>query len=341
MPPPILKKNRGPSTTGPRPTARFISPNTTEDEDDSGASSGQAQKAQVVVRPPTPDGQVQDKGKGRATPTPSISVESPGEPRRRRIPPPEPMRRTNSDITYKEPTAQADVDPVEHNKTLLDGRLGRNAERPRGPDSISPRTSTHAERVVQTTSRPADAAETVRSALTPTKPTSDNEPDGVLSPRGNRPQVPPRSPVSPRKASDPKRMDLKSSTAPTVTHQNAARRDRDSSSSNIDAWTMPSLGDDVADATGAGQATSATVTQQGGAGMFAKRPIQPVKSSSALFSSTAPQASGSGLSRSKSQLTMLLEKDRENSQKNQKGKDAESGKSPKGKGKGKDKDTQK
>lgn len=32
MPPPILKKSRGPSSTGPRPTARFVSPHSSEDE---------------------------------------------------------------------------------------------------------------------------------------------------------------------------------------------------------------------------------------------------------------------------------------------------------------------
>ncbi|APA11006.1 hypothetical protein SS1G_03292 [Sclerotinia sclerotiorum 1980 UF-70] len=48
MPPPILKKTRGPSGNGPRPTARFISPAASEDE------SGSANKQVVVQSPPPP-----------------------------------------------------------------------------------------------------------------------------------------------------------------------------------------------------------------------------------------------------------------------------------------------
>lgn len=47
MPPPILKKTRGPSGNGPRPTARFISPPVSEDE------SGNTNK-HVVVQSPSP-----------------------------------------------------------------------------------------------------------------------------------------------------------------------------------------------------------------------------------------------------------------------------------------------
>lgn len=45
------------------------------------------------------------------------------------------------------------------------------------------------------------------------------------------------------------------------------------------------------------------------ASLFAKRPVQPAKSASALFASTTHQSNGS-MSRSKSQLTLLLERDR-------------------------------
>lgn len=51
MPHPILKKSRGPSTTGPRPTARFISPH--ESEDDPGSPA--CENTHVVVQPPSPD----------------------------------------------------------------------------------------------------------------------------------------------------------------------------------------------------------------------------------------------------------------------------------------------
>ncbi|KAM0143074.1 hypothetical protein ACHAO1_000913 [Botrytis cinerea] len=48
MPPPILKKTRGPSANGPRPTARFISPPASEDE------SGSTSTNKGVVQSPSP-----------------------------------------------------------------------------------------------------------------------------------------------------------------------------------------------------------------------------------------------------------------------------------------------
>lgn len=49
MPHPILKKSRGPSNTGPRPTARFVSPQRSEDEGESPMTN-----EHVIIRPPTP-----------------------------------------------------------------------------------------------------------------------------------------------------------------------------------------------------------------------------------------------------------------------------------------------
>ncbi|ESZ93066.1 hypothetical protein SBOR_6541 [Sclerotinia borealis F-4128] len=49
MPPPILKKTRGPSGNGPRPTARFISPAVSEDE-----SNAVNTNKHVVVQSPSP-----------------------------------------------------------------------------------------------------------------------------------------------------------------------------------------------------------------------------------------------------------------------------------------------
>jgi len=54
MPHPILKKTRGPSATGPRPTARFISPHDTEDENVEEDSSSVGTNAHVMVEPPSP-----------------------------------------------------------------------------------------------------------------------------------------------------------------------------------------------------------------------------------------------------------------------------------------------
>ncbi|KAE9365366.1 hypothetical protein N431DRAFT_354125 [Stipitochalara longipes BDJ] len=59
MPHPILKKTRGPSTSGPRPTARFISPPESDGEADpsSSASTNSQTNSHVVVEPPSPDSQ--------------------------------------------------------------------------------------------------------------------------------------------------------------------------------------------------------------------------------------------------------------------------------------------
>lgn len=60
MPHPILKKTRGPSTTGPRPTARFISPHESEAETGTTTNSSTrsvSPNSHVVVQPPSPDSQ--------------------------------------------------------------------------------------------------------------------------------------------------------------------------------------------------------------------------------------------------------------------------------------------
>jgi hypothetical protein len=64
MPHPILKKTRGPSNNGPRPTARFISPDQTPHESPAISDSEPSEpedvvspNSHVVVRPPTPDWQ--------------------------------------------------------------------------------------------------------------------------------------------------------------------------------------------------------------------------------------------------------------------------------------------
>ncbi|PVH76289.1 hypothetical protein DL98DRAFT_295136 [Cadophora sp. DSE1049] len=53
IPHPILKKTRGPSTGGPRPTARFISPHESEQEGEQNSSI--SPNSHVVVQPPSPD----------------------------------------------------------------------------------------------------------------------------------------------------------------------------------------------------------------------------------------------------------------------------------------------
>lgn len=54
-PHPILKKPRGPSSSGPRPTARFVSPHASEDEDEKDSeinSSGSTVTPALEIRPP-------------------------------------------------------------------------------------------------------------------------------------------------------------------------------------------------------------------------------------------------------------------------------------------------
>ncbi|TVY48558.1 hypothetical protein LOCC1_G000878 [Lachnellula occidentalis] len=53
LPHPILKKTRGPSTSGPRPTARFVSPHESERETE--PDSPTSTNSHVVVQPPSPD----------------------------------------------------------------------------------------------------------------------------------------------------------------------------------------------------------------------------------------------------------------------------------------------
>lgn len=68
MPHPILKKTRGPSTGGPRPTARFISPHESEHEGDE--TSSVSPNSHVVVQPPSPeprDGKSEKKTAGTAS----------------------------------------------------------------------------------------------------------------------------------------------------------------------------------------------------------------------------------------------------------------------------------
>ncbi|KAK0105125.1 hypothetical protein ONS95_004513 [Cadophora gregata] len=66
MPHPILKKTRGPSTSGPRPTARFISPHESEQEGEE--NSPISPNSHVVVQPPSPDTQEGKADKKAGTP---------------------------------------------------------------------------------------------------------------------------------------------------------------------------------------------------------------------------------------------------------------------------------
>ena len=64
IPHPILKKTRGPSASGPRPTARFISPHESGDEAEEGPS--ESKNKNVVLEPPSPT--VLEPAEQKATP---------------------------------------------------------------------------------------------------------------------------------------------------------------------------------------------------------------------------------------------------------------------------------
>ncbi|PSS28021.1 hypothetical protein M430DRAFT_162048 [Amorphotheca resinae ATCC 22711] len=80
MPHPILKKSRGPSTTGPRPTARFISPHESEDESMSSASFN----SHVTVQPPSPGSPSSKTEKKAAATSGTVSKKSPVAVRKKR-----------------------------------------------------------------------------------------------------------------------------------------------------------------------------------------------------------------------------------------------------------------
>ncbi|KAH7372215.1 hypothetical protein BKA64DRAFT_265004 [Cadophora sp. MPI-SDFR-AT-0126] len=67
IPHPILKKTRGPSTGGPRPTARFISPHESEQEGEQNSSI--SPNSHVVVQPPSPDSRQGKADKKTGTPS--------------------------------------------------------------------------------------------------------------------------------------------------------------------------------------------------------------------------------------------------------------------------------
>ncbi|KAK4453497.1 hypothetical protein QBC34DRAFT_208555 [Podospora aff. communis PSN243] len=69
---PILKKSRGPSASGPRPTARFVSPAGSDDDDVKGGevSSGSTAVSSDIPPPPIPEAQVGDSAIAPETPAP-------------------------------------------------------------------------------------------------------------------------------------------------------------------------------------------------------------------------------------------------------------------------------
>jgi hypothetical protein len=104
-PHPILKKSRGPSTSGPRPTARFVSPPDSGDEGskDEDASSGSTAVTGVDARTP-PTQSTTTKPEKRSTPVGKKFIASTSASKRRPLLPRRPSSQssTNSEAASRE-----------------------------------------------------------------------------------------------------------------------------------------------------------------------------------------------------------------------------------------------
>ncbi|KAL2062201.1 hypothetical protein VTL71DRAFT_6467 [Oculimacula yallundae] len=125
MPHPILKKTRGPSTGGPRPTARFISPHESEHEGDD--TSSVSPNSHVVVQPPSPD--PRESGK-RTTPRKKTGFSASTKKKRPVI-----VKRHSSQTSQSSEAAQAEV------PSSLDGPPARTVSRFQENFSPSPERS--------------------------------------------------------------------------------------------------------------------------------------------------------------------------------------------------------
>jgi hypothetical protein len=370
MPPPILKKSRGPSSTGPRPTARFISPHTSEEEDTAEASPTTSLGANVVVRPPTPPTPVSQMSKDEKKAEMSAGSRKkahgfvaaaaahkrrPGVPRRPNSDPATRAHESASSSSNKDTCKslpekanerqglgisqnqldfheQASPSPdillsAKTSRKTRSGKSGHSRVSPR-QSSASKRESDHGSATSSTLYGVQDEVETP-DRLRPTGKKQDDLSRGDSIDRGSQakaqagqlepqpgvssPSLAPRDPsstlrsekvVQPRLTERhlPRNPDGKSSISVAPTYTTATGE-----TDNRDRPGLETAEYQGASALGRDEERSLGRLEQ--ASLFAKRPVQPAKSASALFVSPAHQSNGS-MSRSKSQLTLLLEKDR-------------------------------
>jgi hypothetical protein len=284
MPPPILKKNRGSSSTGPRPTARFISPHSSEDEDPDGISStNNSPGAQFVVRPPTPESQSSrlDRKNDVSAMGQRGKVQTPGSTDSEYIGRPDVLRRPISDSTIEALRTNTDIGfsvdscPAEAVKGSRTGKPGLT-EATAKIGQLETRGSKHS-----ATARDFRATDNVSGFksvgdIKMARNTGDirNTKDVLAE---NSISLPPIN---------------------TGVVENFDLQGRSFSASR--------KGDDSVGLAGSKGGNRVTLDQ---GSFFAKRPVQPAKSASALFAISSPETKDP-LSRSKSQLTLLLEKDR-------------------------------
>jgi hypothetical protein len=353
MPPPILKKSRGPSSTGPRPTARFISPHTSEEEDNTEVSPITDPSAHVIVRPPTPPTPVLQRSKdekkaetlaGSRRKAHSYVATNATHKRRPGV-----LRRPNSDPAQESGSNSSNKDickslPENANEQpglgIPQSQLGQASPSPETLLSVNTSRKTRSGKSghSKTTDRQSlvpksylehdSATSSTLHGLQGQLETGDqprptvrktNYETGVQGSypepqldMGSRSLAASESSSTsrsekvvqhrPTKQHLPKNLDGKSSicVAPTYTTAKGETDQRDKPRLEvIERQSIASLDRD-------GESSSRASEQ---APLFAKRPVQPAKSASALFSSPTHQSNGS-MSRSKSQLTLLLERDR-------------------------------
>lgn len=370
MPPPILKKSRGPSSTGPRPTARFISPHTSEEEDAAETSPTTSLGAHVVVRPPTPPTSVSKEAKRAEMSARSrkkahgfiaataANKRRPGVPRRPEAPAAgahesasnlsnkdickSPSEKVNeghglgisqNQLDFHEQTSPSPENllPTKTSRKTRSGKTGHARLSPR-QSSAPKRDLEHGSAVGLKLHGLRDEVEnTDRLGPTGTKQDYISKGDSI----GKGPQVKAQEKLMPARQLDPQPASSQS-LAPrdssstlqsdkVVQHRNTERH----LPKNLDGKSSISVAPTYTTATGETDHREKpglkTAEYQGilaldkdeerssghleQAPLFAKRPVQPPKSASALFASPTHQSNGS-MSRSKSQLTLLLERDR-------------------------------
>lgn len=284
MPPPILKKNRGPSSTGPRPTARFISPHSSEDEDPDGISStNNSPGAQFAVRPPTPELQSSrlDRKDDVSAMGPRGKVQTPGSTDSEYIGRPDVLPRPISDSTTK--ALRTNIDIGFSVDFCTAGAV-------KGSRTRKPELTETTAKIGQLQTRRSKHSATAQDF----KAT-----DNVLGSKSVGDIKMARNTRDVRNAEDvPAENSISLPPTNTGVVENFDLQGRSFSASRMDNYSVSLAG--------SRGGNRVTLEQRS---LFAKRPVQPAKSASALFAISSPETKDP-LSRSKSQLTLLLEKDR-------------------------------
>ncbi|KAG9237654.1 hypothetical protein BJ875DRAFT_131095 [Amylocarpus encephaloides] len=344
MPPPILKKTRGPST-GPRPTARFVSPHESENEADS--DSGAGSSSRVISQSPSPvDGNTRVDKKSSSTSRKKAGFVATSATRKKR---PVIVRRQNSQSSVdKVPSSIASTQVASGKPPSVspDSSQGRGKQSSSSkflenfspdltpapkertttrPDSkrSSPRQSSTTQPVGNPNSREAASEKQSRNKSSNSKSTKEKRPARSSSADGDRnpPQLS-RNGTKENEGHAPQRAPISRSSGTHHDGMEILHHDRKGTASLAPTLTAATGLVAINDRTNeieTGGATSRPNSIDKGKDraksearhedIFAKRPVPPISSPS----TSEPLGS---LARSKSQLTMLLEKDHEDRAKN-------------------------